>query len=109
MTDLEDAAELTKEMEFRTPLQGLPSFDAIIGHKDGMTVALKRAFGVSVQSDRPAKEYSIIGRPDQPNEGRIDVKVFATNDPDVFLGQYRDSDGDVDWVIRPLENDDAEE
>lgn len=70
-----------------------------------MLEALLEKLGVDPASDQPARQYTIAGTEDTPDEKDIEVKLFATSDPDVFLGQYTDARGDVDWVVRPLEGE----
>ena len=100
--DLEDAGNFAKEFGARTPLDNLPSFDALIGDETAMLDALMQKFGVNLHTDQPIKEYSIDGVPGSRSEGAIEVMVFATNDPEVFLGRYTGAQGDIDWAIRPL-------
>ena len=68
-----------------------------------MLEVLMKKFGVDSQTDKPIKEYLIKSASDSSNEGDIEVSVFATNNPEVFLGRYIYTDGDITWIIRPLE------
>lgn len=102
--DLSDAAELAKEFEARTPLQNLSSFDELKGHEEEMVESLFAHFEFNPsQPQVVVKEYSMPGTPNSPGEGEIKVRVLATNDPEVFLGEYKYADGDIVWAIRPLD------
>ncbi|MFC1730933.1 hypothetical protein ACFL6I_11420 [candidate division KSB1 bacterium] len=106
--DMEDASELAVEMGFSTPLQseGLPSLETLgtFMGKEEILEMLMQKFGVNPEGE-PVKQYPMGG---EPGEGAVEVKVFATNVPDVFLGQYIDAEGGSDWTIRPLELEEFE-
>ena len=106
--DLDDAGNFAIEFGARTSVHDLPSFEALVDNKEAMLEALMQKFGINPQVDQPSKEYVMSGTPGDPDEGEEDVgevkvRVFATNNPEVFLGQYSYAGGEVDWAIRPLE------
>ena len=101
--DLDCAGESAKEFGARTPLQDLPSFDGLAGHEEEMMGAFGRHFGVDLSRPQIVKTYSMSGTPDTPGAGEIQVRVIATTDPQIFLGEYKYADGDTIWAIRPLE------
>ncbi|MBU0728048.1 hypothetical protein KKA95_05170 [Patescibacteria group bacterium] len=104
-TDLNDAVEFVKEFEASTPLQNLPSFESLVGSEIEMIEILMEKFAVNPNTDKAIRQYLITDSQEREKIGNIQVRVFATNDPDVFLGQYTDSNGSVDWTIRPLEGE----
>jgi hypothetical protein len=97
--------EIEAGEETPIPLQMMPSYWELEDNKEVMVDTLLRKLRVTPQSDKPVKRYRISDSPSGEEIGGIEVKVFATNDPKVFLGQYTDSNGDTDWVIRPLEGE----
>lgn len=101
--DLEHASDFVTELGASMPLEGLLSFESLENDQEAMLKVLMQKFGVDSQVDRPIKQYSIKSTSDTSSEGDIKVNVFATNNPEVFLGQYTYADGDVTWTIRPLD------
>lgn len=96
--DLEAGAELVKMEEgARTPLQNLPTFEELLGYEEDMKRAIEEYFGVNLAALNVVEEYEMDGT---PGERKIKVRVIVTNDPEVFLGEYTDESGDVDWCIR---------
>lgn len=100
---LEGAVELVKEFEAETPLQNLPYYEELEHEGEAMLQAVIKQFGINPHTAQPIKQYSIEGTPDTPGEGIIEVMVFATNDPEVFLGRYTHADGQIDMTVRPLD------
>ena len=101
--DLSAADEFASDFGARTPLQDLSSFEELIGHETEMMAALAQHYGVDLKNPQVAKEYSMQGTDDSPGEGEIMVRVIATNNSQVFLGEYTYADGDIVWAIRPLD------
>jgi len=97
--------EIEAGEETPIPLQMMPSYWELEDNKEAMVKALIEKLEVNLATAQPVKQYTITDSPEKETIGNIEVKVFATNDPKVFLGQYTDSNGDTDWVIRPLESE----
>lgn len=104
-TDIDAACEFASEFGARTALQDLPSYDALVGEEAEMMDALQRKLGFNFHNKnaKPLKQYHIEGTPGTKGEGEVTVSVFATKVPDVFIGKYEHSDGDVVWAIRALD------
>ena len=100
--ELSAAGEFAVEDGARTSLHDLPSFDGLAGHEEEMMARLAAYFEIDLANPRVVKTYSMSGTPDTPGAGEIQVRVLATNDPQVFLGEYTYADGDIDWAVRPL-------
>jgi len=96
------ADQFASEFGARTPLQDLPSFNELAGYKGQIMEALARYYDVDLNNPQIAIEYSMEGTHDSPGEGEIKVRVIRTNNPQVFLGEYKYSDGSIVWAIRPF-------
>jgi hypothetical protein len=103
--DLDAAGECASAFGARTTLQDLPSFEGLLGHEEAMLRKLTQHFGIEPSTPEIAREYTMDGTPGTSGEGTINVRVIRTNDPQIFLGEYKYADGDVVWAIRPLEGD----
>ncbi len=97
--------EIEAGEETPIPLQMMPSYWELEDNKEAMIKAVMEKLEVNPDTAQPVKQYTITDSPEKETIGNIEVKVFATNVSGVFLGQYTDSNRDVDWVIRPLEGE----
>lgn len=100
--DVEAAVEFAAEGGARTFLHELPSFEGLVGHEGEMNDVLRRRFGCDLSGGVPVREHFIEGTPGTPGEGQIQVSLFPTNNPQVFLAKYTYPDGEFMWAIRPL-------
>ena len=82
--DLDGADQFASEFGARTPLQDLPSFESLTGYEREMMGALAQHYGIDLANPHVVQEHSIEGTPDSPGEGRIKVRLIATNNPQVF-------------------------
>lgn len=101
--DLSAASEFASKFGARTPLQDLPSFEELKGHEAEMMETLAQYFNVDITNPQVTETYSIQGTHGSPGEGEIKVRVIATNNPQVFLGEYTYTDGFKVWAVRPLD------
>lgn len=101
--ELNTAGDCVIEFGANMPLQGLLSFESLTDHEEEMIAALTAHFGIDLSNPQVAKEYIISGTSGTSGEGETKVRVIATNNPQIFLGEYTYADKDIVWTIRPLE------
>lgn len=100
--DVELAFEFAADDGARTFLHELPSFGGLVGHEGEMNRVLRERFGCNLLATRPVHEHFIAGTPGTAGEGQIQVSLFPTNNPQVFLAKYTYPDREITWAIRPL-------
>lgn len=99
--ELDEAADLARVGGYM-PLPGLDSYEALAGEAAEVMDLLTQHFEFN-PSAAPVREYEAEGEAGTPGEGKIKVSVYATNDPEIFIGKREYADGDTVWEIRPLE------
>jgi len=66
---------------------------------------LKKRLGFDIKkADQFLIEQDTIkAKPGPPGKKEIKVSVFKTKDPEICIGRYKYSDGDIWWSLRPKE------
>lgn len=101
-----DAAEMVRELDARAVFEDLESYQGLKQNPEAVAAILKETFGFEENEEFLAEEHSMQGTPGSEGEGEIKVRVFKTNDSEVFLGRYEYQNGDVVWALRPKELED---
>lgn len=101
---MEGAVVAAEEFEDgETLLVNIEAYEGLEEHGEEVMDILKSELGFDREKleELFVEDFSMEGTPGSPGEGEIKVSVFKTNNPNVFVGRYEYSDGEVCWSVRP--------
>jgi len=99
---LADAPEIVGEMNTEMVFNNIPSYKQLEKHQDRIWESIKDLYGFDIENvDSPFRKYTVEGTPGSKGEGKIQVSLFPTNNPAIFVGRYRYPNGDEWWSLRP--------
>ncbi len=103
--DIDAACEFAADFGANTAIEDLSTFEQLKGNRPAIIAALSSKFGFNFGKTRkaPVKRYAIQGTPGTECEGEIQVSVYSTTVPDVYIGKHTHADGAVGWFIRSLD------
>lgn len=101
--ELDASIEGVRDDGVQIELNNFGSYGSLIGHEGEMMEVLRETLGFDHENPgNPTTQYTMQGTPAEAGEGEIQVSVYATNDPPVFIGKYTYPDSSFIWALRPL-------